>query len=150
MIREANDIRTVHETAEALRPVLVRLTRELRHETEQLGVTSRQARLLWLVREHPESSCRELAQLEGIAAPSLAGHLDRLEALGLIARRRSTDDRRRVGVVLTDAGERILRRIRARRTTWLTERLGALDPTELEAIARAVPGLQKLVEQPAP
>jgi DNA-binding MarR family transcriptional regulator len=146
MIREANDIETAHETAEALRPILLRLTRELRRETEELGVTSRQARLLWLVRERVESSLRELAREEGISAPSLSGHLDRLEDLGLLTRVRALDDRRRVGLALTVEGERVLRRIRARRTTWLAERLRALEPGELAAIDRALPALQALVE----
>ena len=36
-----------------LRPVLLRLARELRKETEQLGITARQATLLWLVKRNP-------------------------------------------------------------------------------------------------
>ena len=39
--------------ANELRPVLLRLARELRKETEQLGVTSRQVTLLWLIRGKP-------------------------------------------------------------------------------------------------
>ena len=39
--------------ANELRPVLLRLARELRQETEQLGVTSRQVTLLWLIRLNP-------------------------------------------------------------------------------------------------
>ena len=39
--------------ANELRPVLLRLSRELRKETEQLGLTSRQATLLWLIRINP-------------------------------------------------------------------------------------------------
>ena len=47
MIREAT--LSAHETAEALRPALLRLARNLRRETEALGVTSHQVTLLWLV-----------------------------------------------------------------------------------------------------
>ena len=39
----------------------------------------------------------------------------------------------------------MLRRVRARRTTWLADRLSALEPAELEAIADAVPALQALL-----
>ena len=38
------------------------------------------------------------------------------------------------------------RRIRARRTTWLAERLGELDRAELEALATALPALRRLLE----
>jgi DNA-binding MarR family transcriptional regulator len=128
-----------------LRPVLHRLARELRKETEQLGITARQATLLWLVKRSPGLSLAELAAEEGISPPALSGHVDRLERAGFIERVRSTEDRRRVGLRLTESGTRLLRRVRARRTTWLTDRLGTLDPTELEAIEIAIPALQRLL-----
>ena len=131
--------------ADELRPVLLRLARELRKETEQLGVTARQATLLWLVKRSPGLSLAELAADEGISPPALSGHVDRLERAGLLERVRSSEDRRRVGLKLTEDGARLLRRIRARRTTWLTERLRALDPTELEALEQAIPALRKLL-----
>ncbi len=128
-----------------LRPVLLRLARELRKETEQLGITARQATLLWLVKQSPGLSLAELAAEEGISPPALSGHVDRLERAGLIERVRSSEDRRRVGLRLTDEGARLLKRVRARRTTWLTDRLGALEPAELEAIGHAIPALQRLL-----
>jgi DNA-binding MarR family transcriptional regulator len=131
--------------ADDLRPVLLRLARELRRETEQLGVTARQATLLWLVKRSPGLSLAELAAEEGISPPALSGYVDRLERAGLLERVRSTKDRRRVGLRLTDDGARLMRRIRARRTTWLAERLQGLGPVELEAIRAAVPALQRLL-----
>src|ERR671915_1708433 len=106
------------QVADELRPVLLRLARELRHETEQAGITARQATLLWLVKRSPGLSLAELAAEEGISPPALSGNVDRLERVGLIERVRSSEDRRRVGLALTDEGEKLLRRIRARRTTW--------------------------------
>ena len=128
-----------------LRPVLLRLARELRKETEQLGITARQATLLWLVKQSPGLSLAELAAEEGISPPALSGHVDRLERAGLIERVRSSEDRRRVGLRLTEEGARLLKRVRARRTTWLTDRLGALELAELEAIGQAIPALQRLL-----
>jgi DNA-binding MarR family transcriptional regulator len=132
--------------AEELRPALLRLARNLRRETEALGVTSHQVTLLWLVRDRPGLSLRELAEEEGISAPSLSGHVDRLESAGLLRRVRSTDDRRRVGLELTDEGRTLLRRVRARRTTWLAERLAGLSDEEREQIERALPALYALLE----
>ncbi len=132
--------------ADELRPVLLRLTRELRKESEQLGVTTRQATLLWLVKRSPGLSLAELAAEEGISPPALSGHVDRLERAGLIERVRSSEDRRRVGLALTDEGVKLLRRIRARRTTWLAERLAELDQAELDALATALPALRRLLE----
>jgi DNA-binding MarR family transcriptional regulator len=135
--------------ADDLRPVLLRLARELRKETEQLGVTARQATLLWLVKRSPGLSLAELAAEEGISPPALSGHVDRLERAGLLERVRSTEDRRRVGLRLTDEGARLMRRIRARRTTWLAERLKGADPAELEAIDAAIPALRRLLGEEA-
>ena len=132
------------ELANDLRPVVLRLGRELRKETDQFGVTGRQATLLWLVREQPGLSLRELAAQEGISAPALSGHVDRLERLGLIERVRSDDDRRRVGLALTPEGARLLRRLREHRTAWLAARLGQLEPEQLERIAAALEPLRRL------
>jgi len=135
--------------ADDLRPVLLRLARELRRETELLGVTSRQATLLWLIRRNPGVGLSALAAEERISPPALSGHIDRLERAGLVERVRSSADRRRVGLRLTPEGGRILRRVRARRTTWLAERLRSLDPAELASVDAALPPLQRILEESA-
>ena len=98
--------------ANDLRPIVLRISRELRKETEQFGVTGRQVTLLWLVKRSPGLTLRALAAEEAISAPALSGHVDRLERAGLIVRVRSAVDRRRVGLELTTDGERLLRRVR--------------------------------------
>jgi DNA-binding MarR family transcriptional regulator len=143
-----SEVTVSHEqVASELRPVLLRLARELRKETEQLGITARQATLLWLVKRSPGLSLAELAGEEGISPPALSGHVDRLERAGLLERVRSSEDRRRVGLRLTDEGARVMRNVRARRTTWLAERLRVLDPGELAAVDAAMPALLRLIEE---
>jgi DNA-binding MarR family transcriptional regulator len=144
MVREAT-LSTLG-LAEELRPVLLRLARNLRRETEALGVTSHQVTLLWLVRSKPGLSLRELAEQESISAPSMSGHVDRLEAAGLLRRVRSNDDRRRVGLELTREGSALLKRVRARRTTWLAARLEQLDDADRARIDEALPALYALLE----
>ena len=131
--------------ASELRPIVLRLARGLRKETEQVGITARQATLLWLIKRRPGLSLAELAAEEDISPPALSGHVDRLEAAGLVERTRSETDRRRVGLRLTAAGEQLLRRVRARRTTWLAARTRALEPEELGAIEAALPALARLI-----
>ncbi len=131
--------------ANELRPVLLRLARALRHETEQTGVSSRHVTLLWLIRTKPGLSLRELAAEERISAPALSGHVDRLEKAGLLERVRDENDRRRVGLNLTEEGERLLKNIRARRTTWLADRLRELDDDDVAAIERAIEPLGQLL-----
>src|SRR5688500_13020084 len=142
-----SDVTISPETVAAdLRPVLLRLARELRKETEQVGITARQATLLWLVKRSPGLSLAELAAAEGISPPAMSGHVDRLEKAGLLQRTRASDDRRRVGLALTAEGARLLKSVRARRTTWLTKRLGARNPDELAAVEAAIPALLRLLD----
>ena len=144
MVREATE--TSLTLANELRPVLLRLTRELRRETAQFGITGRQATLLWLVKGSPGLTLRALAGMEGISPPALSGHIDRLERSGLLVRVRSSEDRRRVGLELTQEGDRVLRSVRERRTAWLAERLRALDPAALQAVATAIEPLRQLLD----
>lgn len=133
--------------ANDLRPVLLRLTRGLRQETEQFGITGRQVSLMALIDRSPGVQLKQLAVEEGISPPSLSGHIDRLERAGYIERARSQVDRRSVGLVLTAAGARILERVRDGRTAWLAERLGTLDPGELAVVAAAIGPLLRIAEQ---
>jgi DNA-binding MarR family transcriptional regulator len=132
--------------ANRLRPALLRLNRELRRESASLGVTGGQATLLHLISRSPGVGVRSLAATEGISAAGMSGHVDRLEAAGLVRRVPSTNDRRRVGLELTEEGVRMLRAVRRRRTAWLAQRLGHLDPGELEALENAIGPLMRLLE----
>lgn len=135
--------------ANGLRPALLHLNRRLRKELGPLGITGGQAALLWSIRSHPGLGVRELAELEGVSAPALSAYVDRLQAAGLVGRRRSTTDRRRVELEVTEEGERVLRSARSRRTAWLAARLRRLDPEELERIEAALPAFEKLLEEDA-
>lgn len=132
--------------ANDLRPILLRLTRELRKETVLLGITVGQAAALGRISENPGIGIRELAELEGIATPTACGIIDRLERAELVRRLRSETDRRRVGVTITAAGERLLRDVRARRTVWLSQRLDRLAPSGRGAIEAALEPLLALIE----
>ena len=135
--------------ANGLRPTLFHLNRRLRRELAPLGVTGGQAALLWTIRSNPGFGARELAEREGVSAPAMTAYLDRLEAAGLVARRRSEHDRRRVELRLTDEGMRVLRSVRSRRTAWLAARLERLEPDELAAVEAALPALRRLLEDDA-
>jgi MarR family transcriptional regulator, transcriptional regulator for hemolysin len=54
---------------------------------------------------------REIAEAVGVEGPTLTHHLNRMEAAGLVTRRRDPDNRRAHRVELTDAGEAAFRRL---------------------------------------
>jgi DNA-binding MarR family transcriptional regulator len=133
--------------ADALRPVLLRVGRELRREARAVGISPEQVSLLVAIKHEPGIGVRELAARERVSAPAMSKHVDRLERDGLVARTPSADDRRRVGLTLTDEGRRVLRRVRSRRTAWLVSRLGELSPAELAAVEAAVEPLSHLLRE---
>jgi DNA-binding MarR family transcriptional regulator len=135
--------------ANALRPILLQLNRQLRRELAPLGITAGQAALLHAIRVETGIGVRELASREGMSAPTISAHVDRLEAAGLVTRTRSGADRRRVRLELTEAGLRVLRAARSRRTAWLASRLKHLTPTELEVLEAALAPLSRLLEDEA-
>jgi DNA-binding MarR family transcriptional regulator len=133
--------------ADRLRPVLLRVGRELRREAREVGISPEQVSLLVAIKYAPGIGVRELAAKERVSPPALSNHVDRLERDGLVSRTPSASDRRRVGLALTDEGQRVLRRVRSRRTAWLASRLGGLSPEELDAVEAAVEPLWHLLHE---
>ena len=135
--------------ADALRPALLQVGRELRREARAVGVSPEQVSLLVAIKYAPGIGLRELADRERVSPPAMTKHVDRLERDGLVARTPSAEDRRRVGVSLTEEGQRVLRRVRSRRTAWLAQRLRGLSPEELAAVEAAVEPLRRLLPEGA-
>src|ERR671933_1766963 len=89
--------------ANRLRPVLLKLNRELRREIHSLGVTGGQVSLLVQIKYSPGIGVRELAARERISVPGMSKFVARLEEAGLIQRDPVGGDKRRVGLTLTTA-----------------------------------------------
>ncbi len=141
MVRVVNDSVAL---ANRLRPVVLRLARQLRREIHSLGVTGGQVSLLHAIEREPGITASELAERERVSAPGMSGHLVRLEAAKLIERTRA-GDRRRIGLSVTPEGAKVLRSVRKRRTAWLAKRLEHLEPDEREQVERALDALEKLL-----
>jgi DNA-binding MarR family transcriptional regulator len=133
------------EVARHLRPVLLKLNRELRRETAAFGVTGYQAALLNIIRKSPGIGVRELAARERIAPASMSVSVARLEKAGFVRRTDDPLDRRRQALWVTEQGDRILRAVRTRRTAWLAARLNRLPPEKLEAVYNAIEPLADLL-----
>ena len=133
--------------ADRLRPVLLKLGRELRREADAAGISPGQLSLLVAIKYSPGIGVRELAARERMSGPGMTQALDRLERAGLVTRAPHESDKRRVGLRLTDEGQRVLRRVRTRRTAWLATRLGHLSADELAAVERAIEPLAQLLDE---
>ena len=135
--------------ANRLRPVLLKLNRELRREIHSLGVTGGQVGLLVQIKERPGIGMRELASLERMSVPGMSKFITKLEEAGLVQRAAVEGDQRRVGLSLTAAGHKVLRSVKSKRTAWLSARLSQLEPEQLEAIDAAIAPLVHLLEAEA-
>jgi len=132
------------ELANRLRPVLLKLARELRREIHSLGVTGGQVSLLIQIERSPGIGMRERAARERVSVPGMSKFVARLEDAGLVRRDEVGGDKRRVGLTLTESGRRVLRSVNSKRTAWLSARLRVLDDEELEAVDRAIDPLMRL------
>ncbi len=76
--------------------------------SEPFGLPTGSLTIMALMAQNPGSSQVELAQYAGITGPSLVGIVDELERRGLVQRVRSTEDRRRNMLIVTEKGERTM------------------------------------------
>ena len=136
--------------ANRLRPVLLKLARELRREIHPLGVTGGQVALLVQIKYSPGVGIRELAARERISVPGMSKYVARMEASGLVERQPVGGDRRRVGLHLTDPGRKLLRSTRRLRTAWLARRMRRLTDEQLHALEAALEPLAMLVSDESP
>jgi DNA-binding MarR family transcriptional regulator len=136
----------VNELAEQLRPVVMRLSRELRREVRLLGVTAGQVSLLFAIDRQPGVGVRELAAQEHVSPAAMSRHVRGLVERGLIRREGDPTDGRRQSLHVTDEGKQIIRRVKSRRAEWLAERLRMLPEDDLEAIRDAISPLWRLLD----
>ena len=133
--------------ADELRPVLYRLYRQLRRESEDLnrGVSPLQNLLLTAIIEHPGIGVADLARIEKLRGPTISGHVKRLESAGLIARAAPLpEDRRRVGLMATARGRGSIEAIKRRRRDWLAHQLGHMSFAARRAIRKALGPLREI------
>jgi DNA-binding MarR family transcriptional regulator len=133
------------QLAEALRPVLLRISRRLRQEAQRVGVSALEALILGQIKRNPGIGVCDLADAEQISRPTMSGHIKRLEAAGWVARALHAEDGRRSGLAVTPAGEARLEDIRRLRNDWLSVRLAKLSPAERERVAAAAAPLLQLL-----
>jgi len=147
MLRPAADVSAL---ADALRPAILRISRQLRREAQPLGLTPLDATLLTAVSKREGVGVSELAELEQTSRPTMSAHVKRLEAAGWLKRLPPpSDDKRRFGLAITATGRRSLDAVRRRRNDWLEARLAALDPTQRAALEQALGPLGQIAgEQP--
>jgi DNA-binding MarR family transcriptional regulator len=127
------------ELADMLRPVILKLGRQLRREAQRAGVSALDSQLLGLVATRPGIGVSELAAIEQMSSPSMTAHVKRLVAGGWLLRERATDgDQRRSPLKLTAKGQESVTAILRNRNDWLARRIARLPPRDQAVLASAV------------
>ena len=129
-----------------LRLAVARLARQLRQQDEG-DLTPSQLSALSTIERLGTVTLGELAAAEHVKPPTMTKIVAALEEAGLVDRTSEPPDRRVVRVSVSEAGRRHVARSRTRRNAYLAERLRRFSHAEVEALAAALPALERLVEE---
>lgn len=131
----ANDTR---RTMDALRRIVHALRATAAASERDAGVTAAQLFLLRQIAAHPGSSIGALAARARTAQSFASEVVARLVAGGLVERRVSPTDRRRVELHVTDEGHRVSARHAPTAQEKLLEGLATLAPHERHELAQSL------------
>jgi DNA-binding MarR family transcriptional regulator len=114
---------------------------------EPYGITLSQYFVLRELWQEPGATQRELAQRVGVAEPAMVATLDALEALGLVVRERSTRDRRKSHVALTERGSALRATLFGHASDVLERALDGISDDEIVLVRRVLQRMKANLEQ---
>ena len=134
------------QTADKLHSAAIHLLRRLRVRDRESGVGPAQLSALSVLVFGGPRSLGELADAEQVRPPTMSRIVSGLTAAGLV-RREATEDGRRVRLVATVKGTKILWEGRKRRVESLANALAALDETEQGRLSELAELLPEIVHK---
>jgi DNA-binding MarR family transcriptional regulator len=137
---------TTTDLARSLGLTLLRFGRSLRQRSD-VELSPSLVSALVAVNRHGPITPSELAEHERVKRPTATRFIACLEHGGLVSRTADPDDGRSYRVAVTPPGVELLVSARRRQDAYLAERLGMLDPDDLDTLERATGILERLVEE---
>lgn len=144
MTAPARDATAHAETAARLRVVIARLARQLRQHSPG-GLTPSQWSALATVETHGPLRIGDLAEREGVTAPTATRVVASLEEAGLLSRASDPADRRTSYIALTDEARRKLESTRGAQATELVQRLSEMPAADVQRLVDLLPTLESLL-----
>jgi len=126
-----------HELMDTAPQIVQAIRMEMRRGRDS-NISIPQFRTLRFIQRNPDSSLSHLAEHLGLTLPSVSKLVDGLVKQKLINRKESTADRRKLTLVLTQAGAAIVDSARAGARANLAKKLVELPNDELETISQAM------------
>lgn len=131
------------DAAARLRVAITRLNRQMRQQT--VGeLTLSQWSALVTVETHGPLRIGDIAEREGVSAPTATRLVASLEERGFVARETDVADRRSSHVSLTEKGREQVDWARRVRTAKLAQRLSALSEPDVQRLLDVLPLLEAL------
>ena len=130
--------------AERLALVTGRLNRRMQAATG--GLSHGLLSALAVITKHGPLRLSDLAQLEGVSAPSMTRTVAELEARGYVVRSADPMDGRAALIAAADAGTAAILDARSTRAQVIAELLSRLSDADASAIAAALPALERLTD----
>ncbi len=147
MITSKSLVESDDALADALRPVILKLGRQMRREAQKVGMSILDTQLMALVSKKPGIGICELAALEQVSRPSMSVHIKRLVTDGWLQREAPSDgDQRRTSLTLTPKARRLMVTIRQKRNDWLAAHIAQLTSEERAALAAAIEPMDRLAD----
>jgi len=134
------------EAAARLRVAITRLQRQLRQQSVG-DLTLSQWSALVTIEMHGPMRIGDLAEREGVSAPTATRLVASLEERGLVQRETDSSDRRSSYVSVTPAGAEQLDWARKVRTAKLAQRLATLADDDIRRLLDVLPLLEALAAE---
>lgn len=99
---------TSKQCADKILQVIPQITHELRDQVRQYSspqLSLSQLRIMYFLERHPESSLSEVAEYLDVTRPTMSGAIERLVKQGFVTRTGDPQERRRILLSLTPAGD---------------------------------------------
>ncbi|GAA4679478.1 MarR family winged helix-turn-helix transcriptional regulator [Frondihabitans cladoniiphilus] len=132
------------QLASDVRQGVLRLSRRLRQQKADTGVSDAQMAALGYVFQNQPLTIGALTEHEGVTPPSMNKTVAKLVDLGFLERGSDDDDKRRVVLSTTEEGASFVLETRRRRDEWLVPRLAKLSADERRVLADATRILREL------
>lgn len=132
------------QLATDVRQGVLRLSRRLRQQKADTGVSDAQMAALGFLLQNEPLTIGALSEHEGVTPPSMNRTINALVDLGYVERGTDADDRRKVVLRTTTAGASFVLETRRRRDEWLVPRLARLTADERRTLAEATVILREL------
>lgn len=145
-VQTTRDTATNAETAARLRVAIARLARQLRQHSPG-GLTPSQWSALAMVDAHGPLRIGDLAEREGVSAPTATRVVASLEEVGLLSRTSDPSDRRTSYIALTEEGRDKLESTRRLQSTELVQRLSDMPPQDVRRLVELLPILESLLTE---